>query len=273
VLVKVQALMMPPFNHVFWGFALSVLAAVVILAGVYRLSGRGTPMRKRNRLIRERLKVLEIRNRTLEQANKKLQRLSYEDGLTGLANRRHFDEAFELELRRARRIGVPLSLIMIDVDGFKAVNDSHGHQFGDECLMSLARALRDMLNRPGDLIARYGGEEFVVLLPETTAEGAGELAEAIRARVEGMRMSFEGGRCNSVMTVSLGVVTHCPTRGVSPAPVIAAADEALYWAKQEGRNRVVVYRRSVTELEKPAAVRPTSRGRLIGHSRESSRLG
>lgn len=244
---------MSPLYQACWVFFLSGLAVVIIAAGLYLLRRQGATKRKSGRLIEDRLQVLEARARQLEQANKTLLRLSYEDSLTGIANRRQFDEVIDREWRRARRAGSALSLIMIDVDDFKAVNDEYGHQFGDECLIRLARLLRDALNRPADLVARYGGEEFAILLPETDAEGAAELSEAIRAKVVGMKITFEGLQRDAVVTVSMGVITHYPTRALSSVALIAAADEALYRAKKNGRNRVVVSHETLTELEKAAA--------------------
>jgi diguanylate cyclase (GGDEF)-like protein len=203
--------------------------------------------------MKERFRVLDIRTRNLERANKRLQGLSYEDGLTGIPNRRHFDEVIEREWKRARRVGSAVSLIMIDVDDFKAFNDAYGHQRGDECLILLAHVLRKSLKRPGDLAARYGGEEFVVLLPETAAQGAQEIAETIRSSVEAMKLTPGGLPPEAVVTISLGVVTRCPTGGLLHGTIIRAADEALYLAKQEGRNRVVIFEGIGVEGERTAA--------------------
>ena len=176
----------------------------------------------------------------LQAANQNLRRLSRLDGLTGIANRRYFEEVLDTEWKRACRAGTPLSLIMIDTDFFKAFNDAYGHQRGDECLMLLAGIFRNAVSRAGDLAARYGGEEFMILLPGTSAEGAVELAEALRTRVEETQIFFEGARAEKVVTISLGVATGYPTRGFSPDELITAVDEALYRAKEEGRNRVIV---------------------------------
>jgi diguanylate cyclase (GGDEF)-like protein len=221
-------------------YLLSALALLLIVAGGYRI--QRTRMRKKEtiRLNEERSESMELRTRELEQENQKLRRLSYLDGLTGISNRRHFEEIFDLEWRRACRAGTALSLIMIDADFFKAFNDAYGHQHGDNCLIRLASILRNSVNRPGDMVARYGGEEFVVVLPETEAQGASELAEVIRARVETMEITPEGLPADKAVTISLGVVTDYPTRGFSSAALISAADDALYQAKEEGRNRVVI---------------------------------
>jgi diguanylate cyclase (GGDEF)-like protein len=186
------------------------------------------------------MELLELRTLELEQENQDLRRLSYLDGLTGISNRRHFEEAFDLEWRRACRAGTPLSLIMIDADFFKAYNDAYGHQHGDNCLVRLANIIRNALKRPGDMVARYGGEEFIIVLPETDAQGAAEMAELVRGRVEAMELTSEDSLADEAVTISLGVVTDYPTRGFSSAALISAADEALYQAKEEGRNRVVI---------------------------------
>jgi diguanylate cyclase (GGDEF)-like protein len=192
------------------------------------------------RLTQRRVELLELRTSELEQENQDLRRLSNLDSLTGISNRRHFEEAFDLEWRRACRAGTALSLIMIDADFFKAYNDAYGHQHGDNCLIRLANILRSALKRPGDIVARYGGEEFIIVLPETDAQGVAELAEVIRARVEAIEFTPEDSLTDKAVTISLGVVTDYPTRGFSSTALISAADEALYQAKEEGRNRVVI---------------------------------
>ncbi|HET9529790.1 MAG TPA: diguanylate cyclase [Blastocatellia bacterium] len=197
---------------------------------------------------------MELRTQQLEQANQALRRISYLDGLTGVANRRHFEEALDLEWRRASRAGMPLSLIMVDTDYFKPFNDAYGHQRGDDCLRLIASTLRNALNRPGDVVARYGGDEFVILIPGTDAEGAAELAEAMRVRVEGMEIRHQASPDDKVVTISLGVVTDYPTRGFSAGELIAAADEALYQAKNGGRNRLMVSREPMRKGSTP----PTS---------------
>lgn len=174
----------------------------------------------------------------LEELNQMLQRLSSLDGLTGIANRRHFDLILKQEWRRALRDATPLSLILIDVDFFKAYNDTYGHQMGDDCLKRVANSLKDVLKRPTDLIARYGGEEFVVLLPKTDVGGAIALAEEMRAGVEALGIAHARSQATDRVTISLGVATVTPNPDSSHAELIAEADHALYQAKQEGRNRV-----------------------------------
>lgn len=167
-----------------------------------------------------------------------LKRLSYLDGLTGVANRRRFDEALDLEWRLMTRDVKPLSLIMCDIDFFKAYNDTYGHQGGDECLRLVANTLKSILGRPGDLVARYGGEEYAVILPGTDSQDAKFLAEKMRSRVESLKIIHVSSQVCEVLTISLGVATTIPTRGSLPDELISAADQALYEAKKEGRNRV-----------------------------------
>lgn len=158
------------------------------------------------------------------------------DPLTGLFNRRHLTGKLEEELRRARRYGYPVSLLLLDVDRFKQINDHHGHPEGDRCLWALAEALRERVSRSGDISARYGGEEFAVLLPETGLAAALEVAEEIRSRVEGLHARGEAPR---FFTVSVGVATAEPQEHTSAEALVNAADRCLYRAKEEGRNRVV----------------------------------
>lgn len=179
----------------------------------------------------------------LEIANRKLTELTRTDGLTGVANRRHFDETIEVECRRLRRathtLSAPtwLSLLMIDVDHFKAFNDAYGHPRGDVCLQMVATAIRHALLRPADVVARYGGEEFVVILPDTPADGAFNVAERIRAAVQHLGIVHARNTSASVVTVSVGAASS-PTP--ESADLLASADAALYEAKRGGRNRVHV---------------------------------
>jgi diguanylate cyclase (GGDEF)-like protein/PAS domain S-box-containing protein len=177
-------------------------------------------------------------NRRLAESNRELQRLSRRDGLTGIANRRHFDEYLELEWRRAERDGRPLSLLIADVDHFKAFNDVYGHQAGDECLRRIAHTIDAQLSRSIDVTARYGGEEFAVILPETPLAGALNIAERMRGAVMGLRIRHEASPVSEFVTVSIGAASVIPRRGETPERLIGAADQALYEAKQGGRNRV-----------------------------------
>lgn len=175
----------------------------------------------------------------LVEANQALQRFCFLDGLTGIANRRRFEECLDLEWRRALRDATCLSVIMVDIDDFKIYNDTHGHRKGDQCLQRVAGALSGALRRPGDLLARYGGEEFVVLLcPGTHARGAAGVGKALRTRVEDLGIPRAHSRVSDRVTVSGGVATMVPRPGSSPAALVAAADQVLYQAKRAGRNRV-----------------------------------
>jgi diguanylate cyclase (GGDEF)-like protein len=181
----------------------------------------------------------QLRRRELAEAE--LTVLADTDGLTGLANRRTFDRHLELEWLRASRDGTPLSLLLIDVDQFKAYNDIYGHQAGDRCLQAVSEVLARSVTRPGDLVARYGGEEMVILLPDTDAEGASNVAETIRARVEALALRHDANPPLNILTVSIGGATSMPAYEFSRAAakeLVAMADQALYRAKTEGRNRV-----------------------------------
>ena len=190
---------------------------------------------------------LEQKTRDLEQANahlakaiETLHHISTQDGLTGVANRRHFDETLALEWRRAARSRSPLSLLMLDIDYFKAFNDSTGHQSGDECLRQVSRALRDAVHRAADLVSRYGGEEFAILLPETDAEQVTVIAENIRKEIEALNIEHPSAPLGHI-TVSIGVSTCVPPRdGTGSEAFVRVADDALYDAKRLGRNRVSV---------------------------------
>jgi diguanylate cyclase (GGDEF)-like protein/PAS domain S-box-containing protein len=165
------------------------------------------------------------------------------DGLTGIANRRHFDERLHDEWARARRDGTPLSLLMIDVDHFKKFNDQYGHQAGDRCLQSVAQALAVLARRPADLAARYGGEEFVFMMADTDAAGCAQVGNRIREAVQELSVVHASNPPSKRITVSIGGATIWPTvlRGsVESASLIEAADRALYAAKHSGRDRLVM---------------------------------
>ena len=183
-------------------------------------------------------KVLE-RTLELEAANHKLAAMSTTDGLTGIANRRRFDEVLVEEWRRAMRSGSYLTLAMIDVDWFKKYNDRYGHQTGDECLRQVASVLESAARRAGDFVARYGGEEFAVIATGTTADCSPAFAHALRAAVEQLQLPHAGSPF-LVITVSIGVACRVPTADQTPDALLQEADAALYRAKAEGRNRVVV---------------------------------
>lgn len=198
-------------------------------------------------LIRERTRELEISNNKIKQqsselqeANTALQLLSLKDPLTNIWNRRHLDKSLDLEWRRGTRLGKKISLIFIDIDCFKAYNDCYGHPVGDICLKQVAKVLEQSCKRAGDLVARYGGEEFVVILPNTEEGEALVVAESIRVSVEKIRIPHKDSLISEYVTISLGVATMVPSIESSPKDLIKAADKALYEAKTEGRNRVIM---------------------------------
>lgn len=175
----------------------------------------------------------------LEKTNKELQRLTSLDGLTGIANRRRFDEYLDQEWMRAARGNKVVSLILIDIDHFKTYNDNYGHQGGDDVLRRVAQAIDQGTSRPGDLAARYGGEEFAIILPDTDPDGAEIVAEKIRQAVEKLGIHHAHSSAANYVTISMGVASIIPREGILPSMLIVAADEALYEAKHTGRNRFV----------------------------------
>ncbi len=166
---------------------------------------------------------------------------SYVDGLTGIANRRHFDVAMDRELRRAQRNNGQLSLLLMDIDSFKAYNDHFGHQQGDACLTMVAEAFAGMLQRPADLAARYGGEEFAAVLPDTSIEQAALHAEAIRARIAALQIDHAPAAQRPHVTLSIGVASFQRDQLADVATLLAAADSCLYQAKRNGRDRVQIH--------------------------------
>ncbi|HIK10666.1 MAG TPA: diguanylate cyclase [Oscillatoriaceae cyanobacterium M33_DOE_052] len=174
----------------------------------------------------------------LQLANRELELLATSDSLTGVANRRMFDEHLNREWRRMMREESWLSLILCDIDYFKRYNDNYGHQAGDACLQRVATAIRDAVRRPGDLVARYGGEEFAVILPNTNRTGALQVAEAIRMSVRDLGIPHCASGVAWMVTLSLGAATAFPSPNGEPEMLIAAADQALYEAKAKGRDRL-----------------------------------
>lgn len=185
-----------------------------------------------------------LRNRVrahlmLKQQTDLLRLMAFRDGLTGVSNRRYFDERYNVEWRRAERSGGALSVIMIDVDHFKLYNDHYGHAEGDKCLQVLASELDAQLNRPADLLARYGGEEFVCILPDTDSNGARITAERMRMSVEKMALPHAASLTSSHVTISMGIATMEGKVSEEVAAIIVGkADEQLYIAKRSGRNRI-----------------------------------
>ena len=186
----------------------------------------------------EAFKALEESRAKLSEANRTLQRLSSLDGLTGIANRRSFDETVHKEWQRAMRNSKPISLIMLDIDFFKLYNDHYGHQGGDDCLKKVALGLKAGIHRETDFLARYGGEEFSVVLPDTELDGAVTVAETMRESIVSLEISHAKSTVCDFVSISIGVSSVVPLQGTEPDILIGAADQALYKAKENGRNRV-----------------------------------
>lgn len=216
-----------------WFLVLMAGAASAALYGLMRLRLRSLRLRHAHmeELVAQKTEALRL-------ANEHLSRLSFIDALSGLANRRRFDEVLNDEWRRACRSGSSLALIMADVDYFKHYNDALGHPEGDRCLAAVAGVFASQARRNSDLAARYGGEEFVMLLPGADYEAALEMAEALRAACQALAIPHPGSAVAPVVTLSLGVAMHAPTDPAAMGTLVAAADAALYRAKNEGRNRV-----------------------------------
>ncbi|NCC30787.1 MAG: PleD family two-component system response regulator [Chloroflexia bacterium] len=188
------------------------------------------------------LPIVKARVRTHSELKRKtdiLQNLSSRDGLTGIFNRRRFDEVLDLEWRRAARKRQPLSLILLDIDEFKGYNDNYGHLAGDQCLQQVATILGSSLRRAGDFLARYGGEEFVIILPDTAREQARHIAERMRQAVAEQRIEHAFSRVAPYLTISVGVVSTEPGQSINHQGLLQLADEAMYRAKNSGRNCVV----------------------------------
>ncbi len=188
-------------------------------------------------------------NQELADANRELARQALLDGLTGIPNRRSFDRDFTHEWARMQREGMPLTLVMCDIDRFKAYNDACGHLVGDDCLRDVAAAVWEAARRPADHVARYGGEEFALILPHTGPEGGRRVAEAVRKAVRRRAIPHPRAAVDGIVTVSLGVASILPIPEVSPEALLEAADRAMYQAKSQGRDRVV----AADPLEPPSA--------------------
>lgn len=193
---------------------------------------------------------LKVQQRTeaLAAANQKLQQLSVTDELTQIHNRRHFNQVFQTEYQRAFREQQPIALLLLDIDHFKQINDQCGHPFGDRCLIETARLLNTLLQRPCDCLARYGGEEFVMLLPNTSFEGAQHFAQNLLAKIR--RLSVQDGQQQRQIRVSIGLVSLIPIERNQHDALLKQADKRLYQAKQQGRDRLVAVNLT-PELKKP----------------------
>jgi diguanylate cyclase (GGDEF)-like protein len=231
----------PPWYRTSWAYALWVALLMLLVALVSKV---------RNKQLRRRAAELEARvaeqtheliekNHALEHANVRLEQLSFDDPLTGIPNRRHFEETLRAEWNRAWRSGTSLGFVLMDIDSFKELNDTRGHHVGDDCLRQIGTFLESSLRRSGDFAARYGGEEFALVLPNTELEGATHFAEQLRAGIEALGMPNPGA-AYKVLTSSFGVAAVRPNESATPDDLLVAADRALYRAKAAGRNRVGV---------------------------------
>jgi len=196
-------------------------------------------MKAMQRIAKMRHKLLKM-SVELEKTNNELQKLVNVDGLTGIANRRYMDQFLRVEFSRSIRYQQPISYILSDIDHFKTYNDHYGHLSGDDCLKIIAKALAAVCKRSTDLVARYGGEEFAIILPNTPIDEAKRIAEKLRKAVEALAIPHQASAVSDVCTLSLGVVTYQAQKGDQVDTLISMADDALYQAKESGRNRVVV---------------------------------
>jgi len=229
-----------PWYRTWWFVGLCGLIPVSVVLIVLRLR-----IREAQRREQELQRIVEAKTADLRRVNEELLRLSSVDSLTGLANRRVFDHTLRLECSRLKRSDASVSLLMIDIDHFKPLNDSEGHQRGDEYLKLVGAELKRIAKRPTDLAARYGGEEFAVILPETSASGAAQFADMVLSAIAGLKLPHPASEVAPFLTVSVGVAMATPEWRTSPEELLAAADQALYAAKRSGRNRVKVAQEAV----------------------------
>ncbi|QEY31418.1 diguanylate cyclase [Synechococcus sp. RSCCF101] len=232
----VQQALVPSIMGFLVGFARLITALAVEQFNA--LEAEQAHRRHLEEQVQQRTRELKERTVQLENARNDLARQARIDGLTLVANRRALDGFLESEWRRLARSRRPLSLLMIDVDHFKAYNDRHGHPAGDACLVTIARLIAEVVQRPTDLVARYGGEEFACVLSDTDQRGALHIAEAIRQRLAELNAQPMGSQLLDAVTVSIGVATCTPALGTPLAGLIEGADRCLYRAKRSGRNRV-----------------------------------
>jgi diguanylate cyclase (GGDEF)-like protein len=229
-----------PWYWTAWATALWALLALAVIALIIRM--RTNALQRQAETLRARVgeKTAELQQtvKLLEQANTRLEALSLEDDLTGIANRRSFERTLVEEWNRAGRHEHPLALILLDLDHFKELNDRRGHPAGDDCLRRVGAYLRDAIRRSGELVARFGGEEFAILLPNTDADAAIRVAEALRAGIEELGVPYGNGHRR--VSASCGVAALVPNSPLTAESLVGSADRALYAAKHSGRNCVRV---------------------------------
>lgn len=195
--------------------------------------------------LRARNQEVNTLNHQLALANRELEQLANADGLTAIANRRHFDLTLEREWKRLTREKLPISLLLGDIDYFKRYNDTYGHQAGDECLRQVCQAFNNSIKRPSDLAARYGGEEIAAILPNTDSIGAMHVGREIRHCLHELAIEHSASPIAGIVTLSLGVATLVPTSLTKPTLLVNQADTALYKAKKLGRDRMVLFHKSL----------------------------
>lgn len=193
----------------------------------------------RNRTVFLQSRLLELEKEKSEEMAKTMEKMSREDGLTGLANRRYFDAVYEREWRRAQRYGHCMSVMFIDIDYFKKYNDHYGHQQGDECIKTIATIISTQAQRAGDLAARYGGEEFVVIYPQTNADDLKSIGERTLSAIRDAQLANERSDIGDIVTASIGLACCIPSQSLNMEALLKLADENLYKAKENGRNRAV----------------------------------
>ncbi len=191
----------------------------------------------RSRTVFLQSRLLELEKSKSDSLALEMERMSREDPLTGLANRRYFDDVYQREWRRMQRDGVSLSIMFVDIDFFKNYNDFYGHQKGDECIRAVADIIASQAKRAGDLAARYGGEEFVVVYPQTSADAIESIAQRTLIEVRKGAIPHEQSQAADIVTVSIGIATVIPSKKLSPDDALKQADAALYRAKSQGRNQ------------------------------------
>ena len=241
----------PPWYRTWWFLILCPVSVLMLVAGIFRL--RLLVLRTREQ---ELVRLVHLRTADLEKANEELARLSAIDGLTGIANRRTFDQFLAREWARLLRTGESLSVLLLDVDHFKLLNDTHGHQHGDLCLAQVGSQLRRVVKRRTDLVARYGGEEFAVVLPTTRAVDAMTLAEKLRQSILDLKLSNAQSPVMPFLTVSIGIGTVRKGECSSVEEFLDLIDRALYAAKKAGRNRVTFFETEERKVDGPEVARP-----------------
>ena len=213
--------------------------AAVALENRYLLDEQDDLKRQLEREVDERTEELKSALEKLSEAHIILKELTTIDAVTGIRNRHYFDEVYDQEWRRAMRQQYPMTIMLLDIDHFKRVNDTFGHLAGDECLAAVARDVDSMFNRPSDVVARYGGEEFIVILPYVELPNARNLAEQVRKRIESHDIEADGHHIT--VTISIGLASATPSDAMDPRTLVGQADMALYEAKSEGRNCVIAF--------------------------------